>query len=105
EAATMNRATIITICGSVLALLLGAIAGTSRAPLAGQSRPSPSDKLDASNRIKETERPRPTNDPLADALRTETGAKRWLLLVCAAEKATALDMPGLIRIAGNDSAA
>jgi hypothetical protein len=101
----MKRATTITIVASLLAVVLGAIAGGLRAPSTVQNKSSASTESDASDRVAVTERPRPPNDPLAEALKTETGAKRWLLLVCAAEKATALDMPGLIRVAGNDSAA
>ena len=100
----MKRATAITLAGSLVALLLGALAGSSRGPIVSQNK-STASSAPAADRAAAMEHSRPTHDPLAEALKTETGAKRWLLLVCAAEKATALDMPGLIRIAGNDSAA
>jgi hypothetical protein len=44
------------------------------------------------------------DETLAQALKTETGARRWVLMFAALEKATAFDIPGLIRAAGNDSA-
>lgn len=46
-----------------------------------------------------------SEESVAEAFRTETGAKRWLTLLSAAEKATAEEMPALLRIAGNDGAA
>ena len=45
-------------------------------------------------------------DPtFAEEIRTATGAKRWLLLLSAAEHATAADMPAMVRSVGTDSAA
>jgi hypothetical protein len=41
---------------------------------------------------------------LARVVRTETGAKRWLVVLAQAEKAKAEQMPALIRSVGNDSA-
>ncbi len=93
----MNRAALNTIAASALALVAGVAAGSLRSISPDRKRASSSGK-DA------PETPQ-TNEPMARAMKTEMGAKRWLLLVSAAEKATARDMPGLIRAAGNDSAA
>ncbi len=46
----------------------------------------------------------PAAPELAETLRTATGAQRWLTMLAAADKATAEDMPGLVRVAGEDSA-
>lgn len=46
-----------------------------------------------------------SEESVAEAFRTETGAKRWLTLLSAAEKATAEEMPALLRIVGDESAA
>ena len=93
----MNRAALNTLIASALALVAGVAAGSLRSFSPDRKRASYSGK-DA------PETPA-ANEPMARAMKTEMGAKRWLLLVSAAEKATARDMPGLIRAAGDDSAA
>jgi hypothetical protein len=45
------------------------------------------------------------NDAFVEAVRTSSGARRWLLLLGAAEKSSAADMPRLIFAARGDSAA
>jgi hypothetical protein len=93
----MNRVTLNTIAACALALVAGFAAGSGRAfSPAGKGTPSPAHAT--------LETPQ-ANEPLARAVKTEMGAKRWLLLVAAAETATANDMPGIIRAAGDDSAA
>jgi hypothetical protein len=114
----MNRSTLYTVIGCVFALALGAVAGSMRvfvhtdAPtepqngrplVAGEPRPSSS----AGGAPKDgTAMPRRDFDEaIGEAIRAETGAKRWLLLLSAAEKASAQDMPALIRMVGEDSVA
>jgi hypothetical protein len=96
----MTRSTIQTVFASVLALALGGgaatwhaqkqnLAGAAVAASAGPSSPLP----------------RTVDPALVTAVKTEPGAKRWLRLVAASEHATAAEMPALIRLAGEDSAA
>ena len=100
----MNRANLQTIAGSIVALAVGAIAGTwlhQPATIVGPNA--------TANASLTTDDPaaggRPIDASLTETLRADTGAKRWLRLLAASEEATARDMPGLIRAAGNDSAA
>ena len=95
----MNRSTLTTAIAAAVALVAGFAAGKLRTPTDGDTMPSSSKTAEPS-----AEKP-DVNEPLAAALKTETGAKRWLLLVAAAEKASANDMPGIIRAAGGDDAA
>jgi hypothetical protein len=96
----MNRATLQTILGCFVALALGVSAAfvfphaatNSTASAAKVAAPAP-----------ETEQT--IDGPLAIAYRAATGAKRTLLLVSAAEHATAAEMSTLIRIARDDPAA
>jgi hypothetical protein len=97
----MQRSTLYTIGGCVLALGIGAAAATWRVqdslPATSPTAVPAQEELSAGAR---------SIDPkLAQDLKAEKGAKRWLLLLSAAEHATAKEMPGLIRAAGNDSAA
>lgn len=96
----MNRSTLTTAIAATVALVAGFAAGNLRTPAGSSNTTAPS----AKNAATPAEQP-DINAPLAAALKTETGAKRWLLLVAAAEKATAKDMPGIIRAAGGDDAA
>jgi hypothetical protein len=96
----MNRTTLTTIIGCLLALALGVSAAFVVPHSAGPAAPS----------AKVDDAPVPDTDdaiegPLATAYRTATGAKRTLLLVSAAEHATAAEMSTLIRIARGDDAA
>ena len=96
----MNRAALQTVSGCLLALAIGASAAlvlprpsTTLAPLS-QSPVAPAPE------------PEPQMDgPLATAYRTAIGAKRWLLLVSASERATAGEMSTLVRVARDDPAA
>ncbi len=93
----MNRATLHTGIACAFALLAGIAIG-------GRRPVFPSDEsARASGRTAgRTAPPDAANSPLALAVKTETGAKGWLRLVAAAEKATAKDMPGIIRAAGGN---
>ncbi len=93
----MKRATLQTIAFWGLALAAGVTLGSLRAFSPGEEKGTRS-----TNPVKE---PQLANEALTRAVRTGTGAKRWLLLVAAAEKATASEMPGIIRAAGDDYAA
>ena len=92
----MNRDTHHTITGCIVAIALGGVIGAMRSSsrTAEPIRPTPSNAETPS-----------INEPLARAMKTETGAKRWLLLVAASEHAAAQDMPGLLRAVGDDEAA
>jgi hypothetical protein len=93
----MNRNTLNTTIACAIALAAGVTAGAMRSPSTTAKAPS------TTNPAVE---PQPEiNEPLARAVKTEMGAKRWLLLVSSAEKATAKDMLGIIRAAGDDYAA
>jgi hypothetical protein len=101
----MNPSTLRTTGGCILALTLGALAGTWRhspppvpsGGLAAQASPVGTDPGLAPGR--------PIDAQLAKAVQTETGPRRWLRLLAASEEATARDMPGLIRAAGKDGTA
>lgn len=95
----MNRATIHTGIACALALLAGVAIGGRRAVF------PPEDNALTSRTVGKAVTPDPGNSPLALAVKNETGAKGWLRLVAAAEKATAKDMPGIIRAAGGNSEA
>jgi hypothetical protein len=94
----MNRAALTTTSACALALAAGVAAGSLRSFFPATDRSESPIEAAAFGTPS-------TDDPLTRAVRTETGAKRWLLLVSAAEKATAKDMPGIIRAAGDDPAA
>ena len=87
----MNRAALQTLIACALALVAGIDARNLRAISPRGEKTSPLTKNAAA------EAP-PANDPLALAMKTATGAKRWLLLVSAAEKATARDDDAAVRM-------
>jgi hypothetical protein len=96
----MNRSTQQTLFGGLIALGIGASAAYV---LPHSSKPASTPASSAAAPVSETEDL--IEGPLATAYRSATGAKRWLLLVSAAEHATAAEMSTLIRIARDDSAA
>ncbi len=96
----MNRSTFLTILGCPLALVLGASAAFVFPHSSTEPAPHP-----ASIPAPKSEPGPQIAGPLAEAYRSATGAKRWLLLVSASERATAAEMSTLVRIAGEDSAA
>lgn len=93
----MNRATLHTVIAGAVALAAGAAIGSMR-PLS----PSRHSGHTHAQTPSETALRDAANSQFARALKNETGAKRTLLLVAAAEKATAKEMPGILRAAGND---
>ena len=97
----MTRSHYTTIAAGALALAAGAFAARMRDPVSTNAVTAATAKP-----VMSIPAPgRGVSAPLAQALKTETGAKRWLLLLAAAEKADASDMPGLIRAVGADSSA
>ena len=101
----MKLSMIQTIGGGLLALALGAGAAAWRGhspavPSSGTSVNATASGLESGKTMG-----RPIDPVLAEGLRVETGAKRWLLLLAATEEAKPSDMPGLILAAGKDSAA
>ena len=90
----MNRSTLHTLAGCGLALALGGILGSHRQSPTAMSQ----------SRIPEPAPTRTFGDTFSKSIRDGAGSKRWLALLSAAEHATAADMPGLVRIAGNDPA-
>lgn len=104
-----SRATAYTAIGCLLALALGAAAGSWRrfvpaAPAhSARSAPTPAQAPPRAAPLPAAET---ELDPtFAEEIGTATGAKRWLLLLSAAEHATAADMPAMIRSVGTDAAA
>ena len=95
----MSRSTIQNLLTLVLALAFGASSAawhSHRRP-ATTTQPAPATPAGPVGR---------TLDPeFVTAVQTEFGAKRWLRLVAASEQATAAEMPALLRLAGEDSAA
>ncbi len=96
----MNRNTLNTTIACALALAGGVAAGSMRSGSSNKAAETPTRPNTAA-----AEAQPEINEPLARAVNTETGAKRWLLLVSAAEKATPKDMLAIIRAAGDDYAA
>jgi hypothetical protein len=97
----MNRTTFQTTLGGVLTLALGAVAGTWHArSTSGTPAENTKAVATASNAGE-----RPASAALTEAVRKATGAHKWLLLASAAEHATVKDLPGLIRLAGEDDVA
>ena len=109
----MNRTTLQTIAGGIVAFALGAAAAfVQPRPAAETLRATASAPVAASSSETEAALPagvarsRLTLDgPLAEACRTATGARRWLLLMSASERATAEEMRTLMRIVSDDPAA
>ena len=97
----MNRTTLQTLIGCLLALVLGASAAFVRPQVSKDPAPIPSGPVAAPAADSESQ----VDSPLATAYRAAKGAKRWLLLVSAAEHATAGEMSTLIRLARDDQAA
>ena len=97
----MNRLALQTLLGCPVALALGASAAFMLPRSSTQSvAPQPASATAAVNYSEPQ-----IEGPLAEAYRSATGAKRWLLLVSACERATAGEMSTLIRIARDDPAA
>lgn len=91
---TMNRATLHTTIACALALVVGAAIGGMRGTFS--SSEGEASRVQTAGRIAPSD---PAHSPLALAVKTELGAKGWLLRVAAAEKATVKDMPGIVRAA------
>jgi hypothetical protein len=109
----MQRSTLYTIVAGLIALALGAVAGASRSTArisAPEDRTGDVPKTPHHNGTAtpmETHQavPPPRFAPgLAETLEKETGGRRWLLMLSAAEKASAQEMPELIQAAKGDSA-
>src|SRR5262245_59470807 len=97
----MKRTAIPTIIGAAVAMVAGVVLArvvpSSRSSnLANTNVSSSGAESAASAKQPET--------ALARVIRTETGSKRWLVLLAQAEKADATKIPSLIRSAGEDSA-
>jgi hypothetical protein len=95
----VNQSTKRTLLGCTVAIAFGAamalIFKPSPAPAVGSNGGGPARANESS---------RPINAALQESIRNGTGTSRWLQLLSTLEKAKAEDMPGLIRLAGNDSA-
>ena len=91
----MSRAALQTLSGCLLALAIGASAAFMRPRSFTNSAAPPSSPAVAPAPESEPQ----IDGPLATAYRSATGAKRWLLLVSASERATAGEMSTLIRTA------
>nr|MDQ3623506.1 hypothetical protein [Verrucomicrobiota bacterium] len=105
----MNRTTLHILAGCLLSLTLGVAAGSFRGALTAKSPARLS--LQAPVQPNSPSTPPPNiapstyRDSFIQAVRTEKGAKRWLLLLSATEKATPEELSALIRDVGEDSAA
>ena len=98
----MTRAHFPTLGLAALSLSLGALAAKMREP----SSPENAAVHAVAKPALPTPAPgRTASEALARAVQTETGAKRWLILLAATENGDASDMPGLIRAVGEDNAA
>ena len=100
----MNRTAIQTLIGCPVALALGASAAFVL-PHSPTTSSDPLSQKPVALTTRATMAEPQIEGPLAEAYRTATGAKRWLLLVSAAEHASTAEMSTLIRIARDDSAA
>ena len=96
----MNRSALQTLAGCGIALAVGVFAGWLRPHFTEHA----SSSADARPPIPDAAPRRPIDDDFSKAMRTETGAQRWLTLLSAAEHASAADMPGLVRAAEHDPA-
>ena len=97
----MNRRTLHTLAGCGIALIGGALAGSLRqSSIADRQSPI----VDNQSPIPEAAPARTYDATFSKIIRDGTGAERWLALLSEAEQAAAADLPGLIRIAGNDGA-
>jgi hypothetical protein len=96
----MNRATFQTLLGAGVAL----VAGVVLAKVIPDSHSSTAGRSSASGAVDPATNAQQPESALARVVRTETGSKRWLVVLAQAEKASAEKMPSLIRSVGNDSA-
>jgi hypothetical protein len=96
----MNRATFQTLLGAGVAL----VAGVVLAKVIPGSHSSTAGRSSASGAVDPATNAQQPESALARIVRTETGSKRWLVVLAQAEKASAEKMPSLIRSVGNDSA-
>jgi len=106
----MKITTICKLGGWVVALAIGALAGSLRSSKpAEQHAPKTAIEAPALAPAAPVAPPESALSAVTEAAIKEitaaTGARRWLLLLEAAEKATAGDMPGLIRSVRDDSTA
>ena len=100
----MNRTALQFLIGCPAALVLGA--STAFVLPHSSTKPAASVPVAMTSTTTATTDSEPQIEgPLAEAYRSATGAKRWLLLVSASERASAGEMSTLIRIARNDPAA
>lgn len=104
----MKRSSLQTLVGCVLSLSLGAaLAGFRSQPRTeispDRAQPEQSKVALQQPTAGQVQLPEP-DEVLVQAMKTEKGAKRWLVMFSAVEKATAFDMPALIRAAGDDPA-
>src|SRR5262245_10092423 len=95
----MSRSNLTTLVGAGLALMAGVVFAriipASRSVQAGGNKPPAT----AANITTQNQ----PESALGRVIRTEKGAKRWLVLLAQAEKADAAKIPSLIRSAGDDS--
>jgi hypothetical protein len=108
----MSRGILQTLIGCLLALAVGVIAAILPVPRnrrvaipAHNPTPLPAFAPGAGPDASPATRPRNPGDDIGEALRNATGANRWPLLLSAAEKATAQEMPDLLRVVADDPAA
>lgn len=104
-----TRATSYTLGACLLALVIGALAGSlySSKPAEIHTRIPDAAAESTAARPALTAEPGTSmiNESAIHEIQAATGTRRWLLLLSMAEKATAADMPELIRSVGDDSAA
>ena len=108
----VGRATVGTVFACLIAMALGGFAGAMRptriasfAPPSAATDPPRTHATGApTSGTPSIVTPSRFSPALAERLQVETGAKRWLLMLSAVEKATAQEMPELISAAGGDSA-
>jgi hypothetical protein len=97
----MNRATIQTLLGAGAALVAGVVLAkvipSSQSTVSGGAS-SASGRAGSGTNVQQPE------SELTRIVRTETGAKRWLVVLAQAERADAAKMPALIRSVGSDTA-
>lgn len=97
----MNRATIQTIIGASVALVAGVVMAKVLPTVRSSNIANTNSSASSGGNTAIANQP---ETALARVVRTETGSKRWLVLLAQAEKADATKMPSLIRSAGNDTA-
>lgn len=97
----MNRATFQTLIGVGVAAAAG-FAMAYVIPAKQSSKPVEQNATVAAGAGGSSTAPAET--ALARVVRTEKGSQRWLIVLAQADKATAEQMPAIIRSVGNDSA-